>query len=62
MSIFTQVVAVLVAIEFIYIFFLKTIATKSAKTSKVFGLTYQITPINKPGRCNLHLPGLFTDK
>ena len=38
MSIFTQVVAVLVAIEFIYIFFLETIATKSAKTSKVFGM------------------------
>lgn len=26
------------AIEFIYIFFLETIATKSAKTSKVFGM------------------------
>lgn len=38
MSIFTQVVAVLVAIKFIYIFFLETIATKSAKTSKVFGM------------------------
>lgn len=36
MSIFTQVVAVLVAIEFIYIFFLETIATESAKNIKGF--------------------------
>ncbi|MGI5933103.1 MAG: DUF1304 domain-containing protein [Eubacterium sp.] len=39
MNIITKILSVLVAAEFIYIFYLETIATTSAKTSKVFGMT-----------------------
>lgn len=39
MNIVTKVLAVLVALEFLYIFYLETIATSSDKTSKVFGMT-----------------------
>jgi putative membrane protein len=39
MNIVTKVLAVLVALEFLYIFYLETIATASSKTSKVFGMT-----------------------
>ena len=35
----TKVLATLVALEFVYIFYLETIATSSARTSKVFGMT-----------------------
>lgn len=38
MSILTKILASLVAIEFLYIFYLETIATSSEKTSKVFGM------------------------
>ena len=34
-----QVLSVLVALEFLYIFYLETAATTSDKTSKVFGMT-----------------------
>lgn len=39
MNIVTKILSVLVALEFIYIFYLETIATTSEKTSKVFGMT-----------------------
>ncbi|MCI1657973.1 MAG: DUF1304 domain-containing protein [Lachnospiraceae bacterium] len=39
MNIITKILSVLVAAEFIYIFYLETIAITSAKTSKVFGMT-----------------------
>ena len=39
MNIITKILSVLVAAEFIYIFYLETIATTSVKTSKVFGMT-----------------------
>lgn len=39
MNIFTKILAVLVALEFLYIFYLETVATASEKTSKVFGMT-----------------------
>ena len=39
MNIVTIILSVLVAAEFFYIFYLETIATASAKTSKVFGMT-----------------------
>ena len=35
----TKVLAALVALEFVYIFYLETGATSSARTSKVFGMT-----------------------
>ena len=38
MSVITKILAVLVALEFLYIFYLETIATSSEKTSKVFGM------------------------
>ena len=38
MSVITKILAVLVAAEFLYIFYLETIATSSEKTSKVFGM------------------------
>lgn len=41
MSIATQVLAVLVALEFLFIFYLETIATTSARTAKVFGMTQE---------------------
>ena len=39
MNIVTEILSVLVAIEFFYIFYLETVATSSDKTSKVFGMT-----------------------
>ena len=39
MDILTDVFVVLVAIEFVYIFYLETIATTSRKTSETFGMT-----------------------
>ncbi len=39
MNMITTVLATLVALEFLYIFYLETIATTSDKTSKVFGMT-----------------------
>jgi putative membrane protein len=39
MSLVTKILAVLVALEFVYIFYLETIATSSERTSKVFGMT-----------------------
>lgn len=39
MNIITKILAVLVALEFLYIFYLETIGTASEKTSKVFGMT-----------------------
>ena len=39
MSTFTTVLAILVALEHLYIMFLETIATSSASTSRVFGIS-----------------------
>lgn len=39
MSLFTTILGTLVAIEFFYIFYLETIATSSASTSRVFKMT-----------------------
>ena len=39
MNLITKILSVLVAVEFLYIFYLETIATASTKTSKVFGMT-----------------------
>ncbi|MGN0254787.1 MAG: DUF1304 domain-containing protein [Chordicoccus sp.] len=39
MNLLTKILAVLVALEFFYIFYLETLATDSAKTSDVFGMT-----------------------
>jgi putative membrane protein len=39
MNIVTKILSVLVALEFLYIFYLETIATTSGKTAKVFGMT-----------------------
>ncbi len=39
MNIITKILSVLVALEFLYIFYLETMATTSEKTSKVFGMT-----------------------
>lgn len=39
MNIVTEVLAVLVALEFFFIFYLETIATSSAKTSQVFKMS-----------------------
>lgn len=39
MNLITKILSVLVAAEFLYIFYLETIATASTKTSKVFGMT-----------------------
>lgn len=39
MNIVTKILSVLVALEFLYIFYLETVATTSDRTSKVFGLT-----------------------
>lgn len=41
MTIFTKILATLVALEFIYIFYLETIATASEKTSRVFGMSIE---------------------
>ena len=38
MSVITKILSVLVALEFLYIFYLETISTSSEKTSKVFGM------------------------
>ena len=43
MNILTDIFVVLVAIEFVYIFYLETIATTSRKTSETFGITFGIT-------------------
>lgn len=39
MNLITKILSVLVAAEFLYIFYLETIATASTKTSKIFGMT-----------------------
>ena len=39
MSMIMKILATLVAAEFVYIFYLETLATDSEKTSKVFGMT-----------------------
>ena len=39
MNLITKILSALVAAEFLYIFYLETIATASTKTSKVFGMT-----------------------
>ncbi len=39
MTIFTTILGTLVALEFIYIFYLETLATTSAATSRVFKMT-----------------------
>ena len=39
MDILTHIFVVLVAIEFVYIFYLETLATTSRKTSETFGIT-----------------------
>ncbi|MCE2615327.1 DUF1304 domain-containing protein [Phocaeicola oris] len=39
MNILTDIFVVLVAIEFVYIFYLETIATTSKKTSETFGIS-----------------------
>ena len=39
MSMLTTVLAILVALEHLYIMFLETIATSSESTSRVFGIT-----------------------
>ena len=39
MNVITKVLSVLVALEFLYIFYLETLATTSKKTSSVFGMT-----------------------
>lgn len=39
MSLLTKILSVLVAAEFLYIFYLETITTTSDKTSKVFGMS-----------------------
>lgn len=41
MNVLTKVFAVLVAAEFLYIFYLETVATDSKKTAKVFGMTVE---------------------
>lgn len=46
MSIITMIFATLVAIEFFYIFYLETIATKSASTSRVFKM--DIEELSRP--------------
>ena len=42
MDILTHIFVVLVAIEFVYIFYLETIATTSRKTSDTFGMTKEV--------------------
>lgn len=39
MHVITKILSILVAAEFLYIFYLETVATASAKTSKVFGVS-----------------------
>lgn len=41
MSVITSILATLVALEFIYIFYLETIATTSKATSRVFGMSQE---------------------
>lgn len=50
MHVVTKILSVLVALEFLYIFYLETIATTSAKTSEVFGMTTE-----ELGRENLNV-------
>lgn len=42
MAYLLPVINFLIIVEFIYIFYLETIATNSAKTAKVFGLTPEV--------------------
>ncbi|WP_019318793.1 DUF1304 domain-containing protein [Streptococcus mutans] len=41
MSIIKMLIIILVALEFFYIMYLETLATQSAKTSQVFGMTQE---------------------
>lgn len=41
MSIFTTILATIVALEFFYIFYLETLATTSASTSRVFKMSQE---------------------
>ncbi|KXT83091.1 DUF1304 domain-containing protein [Streptococcus panodentis] len=41
MSIFTMILATMVALEFFYILYLETFATSSAATSRVFGMSQE---------------------
>ena len=41
MSVFTLILASLVALEFFYILYLETIATTSATTARVFGMSQE---------------------
>ncbi|MFC3932542.1 DUF1304 domain-containing protein [Streptococcus dentapri] len=41
MSIYTTILSILVALEFFYIMYLETLATTSANTSRVFGISQE---------------------
>ncbi|MDY5333127.1 MAG: DUF1304 domain-containing protein [Porcincola intestinalis] len=47
MNIVTKVLAVLTALEFIYIFYLETVKTDSEKTAKTFGM--ETSTLKNPG-------------